>query len=58
MKQEILQIQQNEKIAKDVYKMVLSGQLSAVTKPGQFINIKLDGFFCDGRFLCVIVQMC
>ncbi len=45
MKQEILQIQQNEKIAKDVYKMVLSGQLSAVTKPGQFINIKLDGFF-------------
>ena len=28
-----------------VYKMVLSGNTSAITAPGQFVNIKLDGFF-------------
>ena len=35
----------NEKIAKDVYKMILAGETSAIKAPGQFINIKLDGFF-------------
>ncbi len=35
----------NQKIAKDVYRMVLAGDTSAITAPGQFINIKLDGFF-------------
>ena len=28
-----------------VYKMVLTGETSAITAPGQFVNIKLDGFF-------------
>lgn len=35
----------NENIAKDVYKMILSGETSAITAPGQFINIKLDGYY-------------
>ncbi len=35
----------NEKIAKDVYKMILAGETCAIKAPGQFINIKLDGFF-------------
>lgn len=35
----------NNKIAKDVYKMLLSGETSGITKPGQFVNIKLDGKF-------------
>ncbi len=43
MKQSILEISENKKIAKDVYLMKLSGD--ADTAPGQFINIKLDGFF-------------
>lgn len=43
MKQSILEISENKKIAKDVYLMRLSGD--ADTAPGQFINIKLDGFF-------------
>ncbi len=34
-------VESNEKIAKSVYKMVLSGDTSAVTRPGQFINIKV-----------------
>lgn len=43
MKQSILEISENKKIAKDVYLMKLSGDADAA--PGQFINIKLDGFF-------------
>lgn len=35
----------NENIAKNVYKMILAGDTSAITKPGQFVNIKLDGFY-------------
>ena len=34
---------ENEKIAKDIMKMVLSGDTDSLTKPGQFINIKLEG---------------
>lgn len=34
-------VESNEKIAKSVYKMVLSGDRSAITRPGQFINIKV-----------------
>lgn len=35
----------NEKIAKNTYKMTLSGDTSAITAPGQFINIKFDGLY-------------
>ena len=35
----------NERIARDVYKMVLAGDTSAITASGQFINLKLDGFY-------------
>ena len=39
------EIRSNVKIARDVYEMTLAGDTSAVTVPGQFINIKLDGLF-------------
>ena len=45
MKQSIFKIEKNEKIAKNVMRMVLSGDTTFITKPGQFVNIKLDGFF-------------
>jgi len=45
MQQTIFEIQSNEKLAKDVYRMVLAGDTSDLKKPGQFVNIKLDGFF-------------
>ena len=35
----------NHPIARDVYKMVLAGDTSAITTPGQFINLQLDGFY-------------
>lgn len=45
MKQGIFEIKENVNIAKDVYKMILSGDTSEIKKPGQFINILLDGFY-------------
>lgn len=38
-------IEENIKIAKDVYKMILSGDTQYITAPGQFINIEIDGFY-------------
>ncbi len=43
MKQHIVKILSNESIAKDIMKMVIEGDTSSLTKPGQFINIKLSG---------------
>lgn len=44
-KQNIYKIISNERIAKDVFKMVLGGDTQYITAPGQFINIKLYGKF-------------
>ena len=45
MKDVILTLERNEQIAKNTYLWVLSGDLTQVTAPGQFVNIKLDGFY-------------
>ena len=45
MKQILLTVSENERVARDVYRMVLSGDVSAVTAPGQFVNLALDGKF-------------
>ena len=45
MKQSIFTILSNEALTDTVYKMVLCGDTSAITAPGQFVNIQLDGMF-------------
>ena len=45
MKQEIFKITNNEKIAEGIYRLTLAGNTSAITAPGQFVNLKLDGFY-------------
>ena len=45
MKQEIFEILSNAQIAPAVYKMILKGDTSPITACGQFVNIKLDGFY-------------
>ena len=45
MKQSIFTIVSNDKIAKDIMLMVLSGDTTDITSPGQFVNIKIDGLF-------------
>lgn len=38
-------VKENKKIAKNIYEMVLEGDTNIFSRPGQFINIKLDGFY-------------
>ena len=45
MKQSIFTVLSNEALTDSVYKMVLQGDTSAITAPGQFVNILLDGHF-------------
>ena len=45
MKQGIFEIKSNIALTATVYKMVLTGDTSAITCPGQFVNILLDGLF-------------
>ena len=45
MKQGFFTVLENAPLTPSVYKMRLGGDTSAVTVPGQFINIRLDGFF-------------
>ena len=45
MKQSIFTILDNIALTQNVFKMVLSGDTSAITAPGQFVNIQLDGLF-------------
>ena len=45
MTERIFTVLSREKIAFDVYKLILEGDTDAVSAPGQFVNIKLDGLF-------------
>ncbi len=45
MKQGIFKIAENTALTQNVYKMRLVGDVSNITGPGQFINIKLDGLY-------------
>lgn len=44
MKQGLFRVESNLPIAPNIYKMVLRGETGAISTPGQFINIRLDGF--------------
>ena len=65
MKQSIFQILSNTPLTDSVSKMVLSGDTSAITAPGQFVNIKLEGLFLrrpisvcdyDGETLTIVYK--
>ena len=45
MKQSIFEILSNEALTSSVYRMTLEGDTSAITAPGQFVNIRLAGKF-------------
>ncbi len=66
MQDSIFTIIENIKIAKDVYKMLLRGDTSAIINAGEFVNIQLDGFYlrrpisvCDveGNVLTLIYKV-
>ena len=44
-KRDKYKIKSNKQIAKNVYEMVLEGDTTYIVRPGQFINIELDGCY-------------
>lgn len=66
MKQCLFEIVSNCRLAPSVYEMVLRGDCSAVAAPGQFVNLRLDGFYLrrpisvcnvDGELLTLIYKV-
>ena len=45
MKQVNLTVAENQRLADGIYRLKLAGDTSAVTAPGQFVNLKLTGHF-------------
>lgn len=45
MKKSFFTIIENQRLAPEVFRMVLEGDTSAITSPGQFINISVEGFY-------------
>ena len=66
MKQGIYEITGNRPLTADVFEMKLAGDTTAITAPGQFVNIKLEGMFLrrpisvcdvDGQNLAIIYKV-
>ena len=45
MKQSLFEIIENIPLTRDVYRMKLRGDLTQITRPGQFVNIRLSGLY-------------
>lgn len=66
MKQGLFTIKTNKPLTENVYLMKLLGDVSDITAPGQFINIKLDGLYlrrpisvcdCDDEGVTIIYKV-
>ena len=66
MTQGFYRVEHNRPLAPDVWEMRLTGDTGGITAPGQFINIKLEGFFLrrpisicdwDGEGLTIIYKV-
>ena len=66
MKQGFFEITENQPLTSNVMKMTLRGDCSEITRPGQFINIKLDGLYlrrpisvcdCEGDTVTIIYKV-
>lgn len=66
MKQGLFKIKENIEIAPNVMRMKLEGDTSAITNPGQFVNIKIKDFFlrrpisvcdCENGILTIIYKV-
>ncbi len=66
MRESIFKIKENTPLTSTVFKMKLQGDVSDITSSGQFVNIKLDGFYlrrpisvcdCEGDVLTLIYKV-
>ena len=45
MTQGFYKVLSNQQLTSTVYRMVVAGDVSALTRPGQFVNFKIDGLY-------------
>ena len=45
MKQSVFEIVSNKALTENVFQMVLKGDTTAITAPGQFVNVQLEGLY-------------
>lgn len=45
MKQGYFTVAENKPLTRDVFRMVITGDTSEIARPGQFVNIRLDGLY-------------
>ena len=45
MNQGLYRVQSNTQLTSNVYRMVVTGETGALTRPGQFVNFKIDGLY-------------
>ena len=66
MQQAVFKITENLPLTETVWRMRLKGDTRAITAPGQFVNIKLDGLFlrrpisvcdCEGGILTLVYKV-
>ena len=66
MKQSTFKILSNKALTSSVHEMTLSGDCSAITAPGQFVNISLPGLYlrrpisvcdCEGTILTLVYKV-
>ena len=50
MKKGIYTVGENTRIAKNTYKMILNGDTKAISRPGQFVNISVEGLYLRRPF--------
>lgn len=43
--EKIFKVVKNGPVAEGVYEIVLRGDCALIKKPGQFVNVKIDGFY-------------
>ena len=56
MKQGIFEVRSNETLLPGLHRLRLRGDCSAVQRPGQFVNVQLDGLFLRRPFSVCGVQ--
>ena len=50
MQQRVFTIAENAPVARDTYRLQLTGDTAAITAPGQFLELQLPGFFLRRPF--------
>ena len=50
MRELVFSVRENQKIARDIFRLILEGDTSDISAPGQFVNVKIPGHYLRRPF--------